>query len=313
MARAKAAKGKKGKGAGGVQWARALGERTGHALRPILPLLFLGSVYVLAATALWLPVRKDQQAVLTRERLLMPIMNAERRPAWISETEWRQLAHVALVGEGRSVFESGVAQDLAKAYESSPWIERVGMVRLHYPARVSVEHLAPRIPFARLNLDGGYLVVDRNGHVLPMLAGDLAAPGPRPHSGATWLDLPSVAGVRCQRRSGGEQVGEMEALEGLKLIEMAGDILKRGPGGLRAVRVQREPAGTWRVFTSGGPVIEWGYWRDEQRVEGEPTLAIKRDRLRHVLQQWDPTRLRSIRLDQPAPDGSNLCPVVPLP
>ena len=83
MARGKAAKGKKGKG-GGVQWARAWGERTGHALRPVLPLLFLASVYILAAVALWLPVRNDQKAVLTQDRLLMPILNTKRQP-WISE------------------------------------------------------------------------------------------------------------------------------------------------------------------------------------------------------------------------------------
>jgi hypothetical protein len=115
------------------------------------------------------------------------------------------------------------------------------------------------------------------------------------------------------RRNAGERVIEPEVLEGLRLIETAGHILKRGPGGLRVVRVQREPAGTWRVFTAGGPVIEWGYWSDEQRVEGEPTQAIKRDTLRRVLHAWDPTRLRCIRLDKPTPVGSDLCPVVPQP
>lgn len=311
MARAKATKGK-GKGSGGVQWARVWGEKTGRALRPFLPLLFLASVYVLAVTALWLPVRNDGQAILTRERLLAPIMCTKPWP-WVSETEWRQVAHVALAGEGRSVFEPGLAGELAKAYEASPWIERVGAVRLHYPARVSVEHMAPRIPFARVDADGGYLVVDRNGYVLPMLAGDLASTGPRPYASATWLDLPSVVGVCCQRRNGGERVVEAEAQEGLRLIETAGDILKHSPGALRAVRVQREPAGTWRVFTAGGPVIEWGYWSDERRVEGEPASAIKQDTLRRVLQAWDPTRLRSIRLDQPTPVGSDLCPVIPQP
>lgn len=311
MARAKS-NGKKDQG-GGVQWARVWGERAGRALRPVLPLAFLLAIYGLAATALWLPLRKDPNSVLTRERLLTPILNAKPRPAWISETEWRQLAHAALVGEGHSIFEPGLAGELAKAYEASPWIERVGAVRLHYPASVSVERVAPRIPFARVDADGGYLVVDRNGYVLPMLAGDLAAPGARPYSSAAWLDLPSLVGVRCQRRNGGERIGEVEALEGLALLETAGSILSRGPGGLRTVRILREPSGTWRVFTSGGPVIDWGYWSDDQRVEGEPASAIKRETLTRVLHAWDPTRLASIRLDKPTPVGSELCPVVPKP
>lgn len=314
MARAKAANGgKKDQASGGGQWARALGEKTGRAIRPMLPLFFLCAIYALAAVALWLPLKKDDRSVLTRERLLAPILNSKPRPAWISESEWRQLAHLALKGEGHSVFEAGLAEDLAKAYESSPWIERVGAVRLHYPATVSVERVAPRIPFARVDADGGYLVVDRNGYVLPMMAGDLAAPGPRPYSGAAWLDLPSLFGVRCQHRNGGERVVEPEILEGLVLIETAGSLLARAPGALKPIRAQRDPAGTWRVFTAGGPTIEWGYWNDEQRVEGEPTSAIKRDTLNRVLRAWDPARLRSIRLDKPTPSGSDLCPVVPQP
>jgi hypothetical protein len=312
MARAKSGNGGKKDQAGG-QWARALGEKTGRTIRPMLPLLFLGTVYALAAVALWLPLAKDEQSVLTHSRLLAPILNSKPRPAWISEGEWRQLAHLALVGEGHSIFEAGLSEKLAKAYESSPWIERVGAVRLHYPATVSVERVAPRIPFARVDADGGYLVVDRNGYVLPMLAGDLAAPGPRPYSGAAWLDLPSLFGVRCQHRNGGERVQETELLEGLALLETVGNLLSRAPGALKPVRVQRDPAGTWRLFTAGGPVIEWGYWNDEQRVEGEPTSTIKRDTLNRVLRAWDPARLRIIRLDKPTPSGSDLCPVVPLP
>jgi hypothetical protein len=314
MARAKAANGgKKDQASGGGQWARAWGEKTGRALRPMLPLLFLGAVYALAATAMWIPLKKDENTVLTRERLLTPILNAKPRPVWISESEWRQLAHLALVGEGHSIFEPGLAEELAKAYQTSPLIERVGAVRLHYPATVSIERVAPRIPFARVDADGGYLVVDRSGYVLPMMAGDLAAPGPRPYSGAAWLDLPSVIGVRCQHRNGGERITEAEMYEGLLLLETVGGQLSRAPGALKAVRAQRDPAGTWRLFTSGGPVIEWGYWNDEQRVEGEPASAVKRDTLNRVLRAWDPARLRSIRLDKPTPAGTGLCPVVPQP
>lgn len=314
MARPKAGSGgTKNQASEGGQWARAWGEKTGRAIRPLLPLLFLCVVYTLIAVAFWIPLRKDEQSMLTRTRLLAPIMNSKPRPAWISESEWRQLAHLALVAEGHSVFEAGLAEHLAKTYETSPWIERVGAVRLHYPATISVERVAPRIPFARVDADGGYLVVDRNGFVLPMMAGDLATPGPRPYTGAAWLDLPSLLGVHCMHRNGGERVTEPELLEGLALIETSGSLLARAPGALKPARAQRDPAGTWRLFTVGGPVIEWGYWNDEQRVEGEPTSAIKRDTLNRVLRAWDPARLRSIRLDKPTPSGAELCPVVPQP
>jgi hypothetical protein len=282
----------------------------GRALRPLLPLLSLGVLYAALAAGLWWPLKKDPQAALSRQAVWAPMLSAKPRPAWIPESEWRKLAQLGAPFEGRSVFDTGLGAELARAYESSPWIERVGAVRLHYPALVSIERVLPRVPFARVETDGGCLVLDRKGYVLPMSAGDLAAPGPRPATNAPWVEVPSVFGPHARRTAPGERVTDSETQEGLGLLEAAHEILSRSPGALKAVRVQRDPAGTWRVFTAGGPVIEWGYWQDEQRPEGEPCLREKKQWLARRLAEWDAKRLRLIRLDKyEAP----VVPLVPVP
>jgi hypothetical protein len=281
-----------------MRWAYALGARLGWVLRPMLPLLMLAALYAAAALVLWLPIRRDPRATLMREQLLVPILNARPRPTWIPESEWRLLAQTGLALEGRSVFEPGLAAGLAEIYERSPWIERVGGVRLHYPALVSVERVCPRTPYALLESDGPPLTVDRHGFVLPVAAADMAAPATRRLSNGPRVEVPSIAGPRARRVERGQQVGQAEVMEGLQLLETVGDVLRRAPGALKVVRVQREPAGAWRVFTAGGPVIEWGYWDDERRPEGEPSAREKREWLARRLAEWDPRRLRYIRVDQ---------------
>jgi hypothetical protein len=306
MARAKSADGPRKPSSGGARWARTLGESLGRALRPLLPLLSLGVLYAALAVGLSWPLKKDPQANLGSQAVLAPMLNAKPRPPYIPESEWRRLAQLGAPFEGRSVFDTGLGAEMARAYESSPWIERVGAVRLHYPATVSIEGVRPRYPFARVETDGGWLVVDRKGYVLPMSAGDLALAGPRPATNAPWVEVPSVLGPHARRTAPGERVTDSEAREGLGLLETAHEILSRSPGALKAVRVQRDPAGTWRVLTAGGPVIEWGYWQDEQRPSGEPCLREKKQWLARRLAEWDAKRLRFIRLDKYE------APVVPL-
>ena len=280
-------------------WAHAFGAYIGRTLRLLLPLLILTAGYVALAMALWLPIRRDRQAVLTREKLLEAILKAKPRPPWIPAGQWRQLSELGLAVEGRSVFQPGLAAELARAYQTSPWIERVGSVRLHYPAMVGVERVVARTPFALVEAEGGGLVVDRRGYVLPISAWDMAVPAPRPATSVARSELPSMTGVSCRRAGAGERIAENEALEGLLLLETAQDILRRSPGALKAVRAQRDPAGTWRVHTAAGPVIEWGYWDDDARPEGEPSTREKKEALGRLLTEWDPRRLRYIRLDQP--------------
>jgi len=283
--------------------ARSLGETAGKLIRPILPLVLVAGCFGGAAYALWIPVKEDPNAKLTKERIADPLLGMREMLARIPEAEQRKLAQLRGVAEGRSVFEPGLAGDVAKAYEANPWIEKVGLVRVRYPAALSVEQIDTRFPFARLDTDGGYFVVDHKGHVLPMAAGDLGAT-PAANTPVPKVMLPSLAGVKCKRVGAGEAVKEPEALEGLAVLQATQEVFSRAPGNLKCTRAQRDPAGTWRVFTSAGLIIEWGSFNDELRPEGEPSVQEKRESLAHRLNElrqaeYDPRHLKYIALQQP--------------
>lgn len=278
--------------------AYSVGEAFGRSVRPLLPILLFSVLYVAVSFGLWWPVWKDEQATLTRERLVKPMLVNRARPSWVSDLEMRKIAQLGLAAEGRNVFEPGLAEKLARAYETSPWIEQIGAVRVRYPAALQVEEPRWRVPYARVECEGGYLVLDRRGHVMPLFADDLAA-APVPGIQTSRLELPSITGFRLHRAEPGMRVPENEASEALELLGCVQDILRRSPGNLRVMRVQRDPAGTWRAWVLKGPMIEWGYWNDEARPVDEPTSREKTDRLAQILANCDVTKLREIKLQLP--------------
>ena len=278
--------------------AQSAGEAVIHALRPLLPLVALGALYAGAACLLWMPVHADARARLTREALLQPMLQAKGRPACLSESETRKLVQRGQALEGRSVFEPGLAQELARAYEASPWIERVGAVQVRFPAAVRIESLRWRLPFARVEIEGGYAVLDRQGVVLPTPAEDLFVPrGPNYLAGQ--VELPSLAGAPCRKREAGERIEEAPIAEGLELLGILKEALPRAPGGWKPARVQRDAFGLWRIFLVHGPVVEWGCMEDEHRPVHEPGLHEKKEALVRRLSERGAARLRSINLTEP--------------
>ncbi|MBI3829277.1 MAG: hypothetical protein HY291_07160 [Planctomycetes bacterium] len=279
--------------------AYSVGEAFGRTVRPLVPITLLAALYAAAAFGLWMPLKKDERATLTRERLLKPMLSNQGRPAWVNDLEMRKIAQLGLATEGRNVFESGVAAQLAHAYETSPWIEQVGAVRVRYPAAVQVEDPRWRVPVARVDCDGGFLVLDRSGCVMPLFAEDMAAPRP-PNSPPPRLELPSIAGFRCRRTDPATKVVEAEALEGLEFLATLQEILRRAPGGLRVMRVQRDASGAWRAWVLRGPAINWGFWNDEARPVDEPAAREKKERLAQILSNCDATKLGEIKLNVPS-------------
>ncbi|MBE7465881.1 MAG: cell division protein FtsQ [Planctomycetes bacterium] len=302
MPRAKAGDKKKAtrviQGPSAPNFARSLGEALGRAIRPTLPLLALAVLYAGAAYLLWLPTKQDAQALLTKERLQQPILKADSRPVWLPLEEARVLVQVPLALEGRSVFEPGLARELGRLYEANPWIARVGSVKVRYPAALQVEDWTLRSPFARVELAGGYAVVDRTGHVLPMRAGDLAVQeDPAGETGR--LRLPSITGLNLVPQPAGQPLGGSELQEGLDLLETVRGVLGRLPGDRQATRFVREAQGRWRIWMDSGAIVEWGYAAEERRPEGEPSHREKAELLYNRLFEWDRLPVRYIKLDQP--------------
>ena len=278
--------------------AYSLGESAGRGIRPLLPLVLFAMLYAGVAVLMWLPLRKEANAVLSAEQLLQPRLNAAQRPpTWVNAVERKKIAQLGLALEGRSVFEPGVAAELAKAYETSPWIERVGAVRVRYPAMVQIEEPQWRTPCARVETDTGPMVLDQRGFVMPLASEDLAVTVGR--AGAKQRELPSIIGFRCAKIEPGQRISESQAFEGLELLRALQDALPQTPGGTKPVRVQCDSAGVWRAWLLNGPLVEWGFWNDDLRHINELTRREKQQALTQFLAQCDPTRLREIKLNVP--------------
>src|SRR5437868_1501350 len=122
-------------------WGRAIIDTAGLFFRPLVPLTIVIVVYAGISFLLWRPLNGESgvyessaQALLSEKSLLNAVA-ANRRPAWISMQDFRQLAFEgAAAGKNQSVFRAGLSRGLAAVYERNSWVERVREVRLRYPA-----------------------------------------------------------------------------------------------------------------------------------------------------------------------------------
>ncbi len=290
MARSKANKNKGVKvvaGAIASNLAYNIGDAAGRALRPMLPLMVLGLLFAGSTYLLWLPLREDPRVQLDREGVLGSNVFAQRQShPWISNPEWQRIKQLGLVAEGRSVFEPDLAKELAEAYKGSPWIKEVGQVRLCYPASLKVTDVVLRKPFAAVKYRNRPLYIDKEGFVLPSSAELIKA------------ELPWVAGMTVPSTSVGRQIDQLQVIEGLGLLACIDESLRRAQIECKASAVHLEGA-LWRVALKSGPVLEWGYWDENLRPEGEPSTREKKAALIQRLRECDPARLKVIRLDMP--------------
>lgn len=299
MARAKPKKNAPHKvvGEAAAAFAHHAGETVGRTLRPLLPLLVLCGLYAGCAWLLWRPLDKDPQTRLSREALLAPMQHAEGTRPWLNAQELRKIAHLGLAVEGRSVFEPGLAAELAHAYGESPWIERVHQVKLRYPAAIRIERIDLREPFAVAATETGPLFLDKAGHVLPMIDEPPA-------------NLAVLGGFLCRRLPAGATVAEPEAREALELLATLNRALGEASRALEVSAVQLVPSEGWLVQTRegalAGPLVTWGAWDDARRRAHEPPRHAKLEQLSARLAEHARVGLRTIKLDKPG------APVVPI-
>jgi len=109
-------------------------------------------------------------------------------PPWLKEAAFK--ADLIARDPGRllqkklSLFKTGLTRDVARAYESSPWVLKVKAVRKHFPNRLAID-LEWRKPFALVRHDHAEFIIDAQGVVLPH---DLYAP-PGPPAGNVPIEL----------------------------------------------------------------------------------------------------------------------------
>ncbi|MGD0090645.1 MAG: hypothetical protein ABSE73_12060 [Planctomycetota bacterium] len=272
-------------------FARSLGESTGQLLRTCLPLV--GTVVVVGGLSfgLWRSAGKVAAAGQTEARPAADCLEGaairaavleSKRPAWIAKEDYEQAASLGLCAQGHSVFEAGLSRSLARRYESSPWVERVRAVRLHYPAHLELE-LDWRKPVARVEQPS--LVLDRNGVVLNLMS-----------DSAVVRECPLIANVPLTRVEAGRMVPEKEVAEALGLLAVVREALSSSPGQLKVASVEREAKGTWRVITVRGPCIYWGVFTDDPPMD-EPRTVEKASLLRRRLcEMSDPALFEYVKV-----------------
>lgn len=291
MARPKATNKKKGArvvgGSSGVNIAYALGEAAGRALRPLFPLLALGVLYAGLTYLLWLPIRNDSLATLTKDQIQSPsVFPRHRQLEWLPDSELEKIRRLGLGATGRSVFEPGLAEELAKSYSESPWVRQPGTIQLSYPASIWVSEFELRRPYATVRSGGQTCLLDREGYVLPIV----------PHQP---LDaLPWISGMTVGRLPVGTRAKDANIQGGLSLLATMNEILSRCPGEQKAVGAYWEGV-VWRVVLSSGATVQWGFWDEKLRPEGEMTTREKKEALARRLNEFTPTQNMVIKLDCP--------------
>ncbi|APZ94386.1 hypothetical protein [Fuerstiella marisgermanici] len=202
-------------------------------------------------------------------------------PRWVPEDIVAKVFARAGFDESLSLLDSDLSERVALAFYTYPWVERLKQVRKSFPARVYVE-VVYREPVAMVEVvGGGYLPVDRHGHLLPekdFSAADIdrypviknVSTAPIGYHGESWGD-PAVAGA-----------AQLAAV--LTAPNAAGQSWWNSLG-LKTIFAPRRLAADdniddlqFELGTSGGSRIAWGRPPQSQHP-GELTVAQKLERM----------------------------------
>ena len=88
-------------------------------------------------------------------------------PRWVPDDVVERVFDRAGFTEPLSLLDPKLSEKIAIAFYTYPWIERLEKVKKSYPAQVYVE-VVYREPVAMVEVSGGgYLPIDKHGHLLP--------------------------------------------------------------------------------------------------------------------------------------------------
>jgi len=135
-----------------------------------------------------------------------PVAVKMQLPAWAKKPLAEEIRSAVTMRDEHSIFQPGLAVQIAREYEKSPWVTRVLSIRKEFPNRI-IMRLCIRKPAALVRTTSGMYLVDREGVVLPETLyqwpeteGTLpvvsVGPDIYPCSpGCRWADKPVQAGV----------------------------------------------------------------------------------------------------------------------
>jgi hypothetical protein len=256
----------------------------------------LGAIaVVLAAVAAGALVwsRVGDQVLWREDSLLTPAMIEVRGIApWVtSDLKAEALRNASLDG-GLPIGDPELANRLARAFDTHPWVRQVVRVEARHPAAATVE-IACREPVAVVAVKGGTLAVDAEGVVLP--SADFS-----PEAAAHY---PRIVGIDSSPQGPeGSRWGDPLVEQGAALAALIGPewkslgLVECRPRGPREAR-------SWELLGPESQIIVFGSTPGQER-DDEPSTAARIARLKGLVGQ--PIPKEGVDLTAPADGGAGL-------
>jgi len=249
----------------------------------------LGALAVVLAAAVgvgWLWKNHGDTVGWSGDNLLEPArIKLEGVAPWVHADVKAEALRAASLDRGLPLTDPELANRLARAFDTHPWVKRVVNVRLSHPAAAVVEVVC-REPAAMVAVKGGLLAVDAESVVLPST--DFTAEAA--------AEYPRLVGIESSPQGPeGARWGDPVVEEGALVASVIGPDWKAL--GLVVCRpIVEAGARRWELVGPESRTIIFGSAPGHER-EGEPSAAVKAAALRKLVGQPP----AAADLTQPAP------------
>jgi hypothetical protein len=237
-------------------------------------LLTLAVVLAAVGGVVWLWRQHGDAVGWAGDNLLEPARIELRGVApWVHADIKAEALKAASLDRGLPLTDPELANRLARAFDTHPWVKRVIEVRLDHPPSATIE-IVCREPAAMVAVKGGLLAVDAESVVLPSddFSAEIAAEYPR----LTGIDS-SPQGPE------GARWGDVVVEEGAAVASVIGPDWK-ALGLVECKPVIEAGARRWTLVGPDATTIRFGSAPGHER-EGEPSAALKAAALRKLVGQ----------------------------
>jgi hypothetical protein len=250
----------------------------------------LGALAVVVAAALgvaWLWRNHGDTVGWSGDNLLEPArIELEGVAPWVHADVKAEALKAASLDRGLPLTDPELANRLARAFDTHPWVKRVVNVRLSHPAAAVVE-IVCREPAAMVAVKGGLLAIDAESVVLP--SNDFTAEAA--------AEYPRLTGIESSPQGPeGARWGDPVVEEGAMIASVIGPDWK-SLGLVECRPVMQAGTRRWELIGPESQTIIFGSAPGHER-EGEPSAALKAAALRKLVGQPLPA---SADLTQPPP------------
>lgn len=237
----------------------------------------LGALAVVLAAAVgvgWLWKNHGDTVGWSGDNLLEPArIQLEGVAPWVHADVKAEALKAASLDRGLPLTDPDLANRLARAFDTHPWVKRVANVRLSHPAAAVVEVVC-REPAAMVAVKGGLLAVDAESVVLP--SNDFTAEAA--------AEYPRLVGIESSPQGPeGARWGDPIVEEGALVASVIGPDWK-ALGLLECRPVLHAGARRWELIGPDSRTIIFGSAPGHER-EGEPSAAVKAAALRKLVGQ----------------------------